>query len=203
MFFSSTAVDWSPLYPTSGKNLTAGDKISIPSTLTLPSSLNVTSQLFSQKKTGFGVDHTNVHACLTKGGFCSPFVSKTPGLVTHSAALKGPINDPVSFGVTLEAGTWTFITHYRIYVDNNVRCDFAKGKVQLVLPKLVENVASASVVSVSVILSALGMAVSIFFLFASFKWRKTNVFKLASWKFCAIASFGALLGNASILLWIP
>ena len=196
-------VDWSELFPTSGKNLTEGDTISVPATLILPTdgSMNVTTSLF--KNHLFDVDHTNVHACKTNGGFCSPFVSETPGLVTHSKALKGGGNENVKFDVTLEAGSWTFITHYRIFLDNNIRCDFAKGRVAFVLPKTVETMASNTVITVSISLSIIGMIVCLFFLIASFIWRKKNVFKLASWKFCALASFGGVLGNASVLLWIP
>ena len=196
-------VDWSQLYPTSGKNLTEGDQITIPATLILPTdgSLNVTTTLFKDHL--FDVDHTNVHACKTNGGFCSPFISETPGLVTHSKALKGSLNDGVNFDVLLEAGSWTFITHYRIFVDDNIRCDFSKGRVVRVLPKMIETRASETVVAVSISLCIIGMIVCVLFLLASFFWRKKNVFKLASWKFCAIASIGGILGNASVLLWVP
>ena len=105
--------------------------------------------------------------------------------------------------MTLEEGTWTFITHYRIFIDDEIRVDFAKGHIATVIPLQVETVASPEVITISLLLSVLGVVVSLLFLIASFYWRKTNVFKMASWKFCAISSFGGILGNLCILLWTP
>jgi hypothetical protein len=192
-------VDWSSIAPP--KKLVEGDKIAVPSHIIVPASINLTTTDF--KDHGFDIDHTNLHACKVSGGFCSPFVSASPGLVTHSPALKGTpgAHNPVNFNLELEPGDWTFITHFRIFVDDNVRCDFAKGMIVHVDPLLVETVASPAVITVTTVLSILGMALSIMFLIASFLYRKTNVFKLASWKFCALASLGGVTGNACILLW--
>jgi hypothetical protein len=191
------SVDWSKL---EGK-LIADSDVTVPSKLILPASINVTTPLF--KAHNLEVDHTNIHACLTKGGFCSPFVAQSPGLVTHTEALKGGKDDDVNFAVKLEEGTWTFITHYRIFVDDNIRVDFAKGRVATVEPLRVETTSSNIVNIISIALSIIGILISLVILIASFYWRRTNVFKLASWKFCVISSFGACLGNVCILLWVP
>lgn len=200
-------VDWSAV--SGSARLVEGDKISVPSHLMVPAAgdsngLNITTADF--KAHDFGIDHTNLHACKVSGGFCSPFVGEQPGLVTHSPALKGtpgPANE-VKFEMALEPGSWTFITHYRIFIDDNIRCDFAKGKIAHVESLQVETVASSAVINSSIALSIIGMAISLFFLVSSTcVCRKTNVFKLASWKFCAIASLGGMLGNGCILLWVP
>ena len=192
-------VDWTAL----SEKLVEGSEISIPSHIVIPDSLNVTTADF--KEHGFEIDHTNLHACKVSGGFCSPFVAQQPGLVTHSAALKGAsgASNGVDFEFVLEPGDWTYITHYRIFVDDNVRCDFAKGKIVHVDPLLTETVASPAVVSISIALSVVGMVISLVFLVCSFAFREKNIFKLASWKFCALASLGGIIGNACILLWTP
>lgn len=194
------SVDWSSLENT---RLVEGDLISIPSHMVIPDTINLTTTEF--KDHGFGIDHTNLHACKVSGGFCSPFVAESPGLVTHSPALRGNAgaHNPVKFDLQLEPGDWTFITHYRFFVDENIRCDFAKGKIVHVEPLLVETVAIPSVITVTTVLSIFGIMVSLMFLLVSYFYRKTNIFKLASWKFCALASLGGVLGNACILLWVP
>ena len=190
-------VDWTPF---KGR-LVEGDVINVPSLLILPATLNISTQLFKAHE--YSIDHTNIHACLTNGGFCSPFVAQSPSLVTHSEALKGMPMKDVTFSITLEQGTWTFITHYRIFIDNNIRIDFAKGHVAVVEPLRLETVAEPAIVTISVVFSIIGTVVSLLFLIGSYHWRNTNVFKLASWKFCAISAFGGVLGNLCILLWVP
>lgn len=199
-------VDWAAVLASS---LVEGDKVVIPSHLVVPApsssnALNITTTDF--KDHDYEIDHSNLHACKVSGGFCSPFVGQQPGLVTHSPALKGtPGNDTgVKFELVLEPGSWTFITHYRIYIDNNIRCDFARGKIVHVEPLQIETTASPAVINSSIALSIIGMTISMVFLVSSAcVCRKKNVFKLASWKFCAIASIGGILGNACILLWTP
>ena len=194
-------VDWAPIE--SPKRLVEGDMITIPSHIIVPPEINLTTTDFKDHE--FDIDHANLHACKVSGGFCSPFVSASPGLVTHSPALQGSPgrHNPIYFDLELEPGDWTFITHYRFFIDDNIRCDFAKGQIVHVDPLLIETIASPTVITVVTSLAVLGMLLSFMFLTASYIYRKTNVFKLASWKFCALASLGGMTGNACILLWIP
>ena len=65
-------VDWTPL---EGR-LIEGEVINIPSLLILPASLNISTQLFKAHE--YTIDHTNIHACLTNGGFCSVCSETSP-----------------------------------------------------------------------------------------------------------------------------
>ena len=74
----------------------------------------------------FDVPHANLHSCLSHIGFCTPMVSNTPGLATHSAALKGDfVPDEARGGdwvtavfeseLVLNAASYSVITHVRFY----------------------------------------------------------------------------------------
>ena len=76
------------------------------------------------------IPHANIHSCVRTVGFCTPFVSNTPGLATHSTALTGVIsNDEVSFtsDVSLDAGQYTMIAHVRWYDTSGRRHDMARA----------------------------------------------------------------------------
>jgi len=78
------------------------------------------------KDHGFEVDHANFHACMRRNGFCSPFVSVQPGLVTHAPAQKSHTGS-LTLEASLGVGLWTLIAHFRMYIDGGVRIDIAKG----------------------------------------------------------------------------
>lgn len=181
--------------------LTEGDIIPILSKLNVDDSINVTTEIY--KEHGYYSDHTNVHACKVSGGFCSPFVTATPGLVTHTPAKFGDEEESITFEPVLEAGDWTFIVHFRLYIDDNIRVDFAKGIIVNVKPKLVEISASDDMRNAAIAFAIVGAVISFAFFISVFKWRHTRVFRYASWKFCAVSTLGGIIANLSILLWVP
>lgn len=74
------------------------------------------------------ISHANIHSCLQKVGFCTPFVANSPGLATHTAELRGNLNDPVGdqsitdFNsiVNLQQDSYTVIAHARIFLFDDV-----------------------------------------------------------------------------------
>ena len=105
----------------SGETLIRDVPFSALSVLRWPADMNVTI-----KDHGFEVDHANFHACMRRNGFCSPFVSVQPGLVTHAPAQKSHTGS-LTLEASLGVGLWTLIAHFRMYIDGGVRIDIAKG----------------------------------------------------------------------------
>jgi hypothetical protein len=54
---------------------------------TIPQQRNIALAKDSGTNMAYHVPHANIHSCLRKVGFCTPFVANTPELATHSAAL--------------------------------------------------------------------------------------------------------------------
>ena len=72
------------------------------------------------------IPHANVHSCLRDVGFCTPFVSNTPGLATHSAALTAqlsPNEATITSEVKLDPGQYTVIIHGRWFDTAGLRHD--------------------------------------------------------------------------------
>ena len=76
----------------------------------------------------YDVPHSNLHSCLSHIGFCTPLVSNTPGLSTHSSALVSNLQPDTKRGETwlnatfvadlsLAASSYTIITHVRFYTS--------------------------------------------------------------------------------------
>ena len=81
--------------------------ISTPLSLTFPPSLNHSLPLMSRippvkfdttkyaivkQDTKGHVNHANIHSCIASRGVCSPFVSNTPGLATHTKAMDSDLD---------------------------------------------------------------------------------------------------------------
>jgi hypothetical protein len=73
-------------------------------------------------KTQRTVAHANIHSCIASRGACTPFVSNTVGLATHTEAKKGDFdsNGDVEFEseVKLTKDIYTIIAHVRFFVPN-------------------------------------------------------------------------------------
>lgn len=96
----------------------------------------------------YDVPHSNLHSCSQYVGFCTPLIADTPGVATHTAALKddlradaarGPTWANVSFSgeLVLEAGVYTVIAHVRFFTIEggaSVKYDAAMGIVRTVRP---------------------------------------------------------------------
>ena len=72
------------------------------------------------------IPHANIHSCLTSiEGDCTPFVSNTPELSTHSSALKSnftgteELEETFRSTFSLSAGSYTMIAHGRFYVSDS------------------------------------------------------------------------------------
>lgn len=74
------------------------------------------------------VPHANIHSCVANVGACTPFVSNTPGLSTHTAAAKGNLTKgtdgvfKATFNakVNLKNDQYTIIAHTRLLVEDGM-----------------------------------------------------------------------------------
>ena len=83
-------VDWSSL---EDKKLVEGDMISIPSHMIIPDTLNLTTTTF--KDHGFGIDHTNLHACKPIRHATSPAIFRHP--IARMKMILTPIQSQYHF----------------------------------------------------------------------------------------------------------
>ena len=72
------------------------------------------------------IPHANIHSCLTSiAGDCTPFVSNTPELSTHSSALKSnftgtdKLEEFFESTFSLSAASYTMIAHGRFFVSDS------------------------------------------------------------------------------------
>jgi hypothetical protein len=90
-------------------------------------------------KGGFEVPHANIHSCIAHLGACTPFVGNTPGLATHTPAIKGNLVEQARRGciwtatfespVHLAPHSYTMLAHGRFFDDaGTVKYDVAFGK---------------------------------------------------------------------------
>jgi len=70
------------------------------------------------------IPHVNIHSCVSSIGACTPFISNTPGLATHTSAHKRNITETHTPGrwcmdetidVTLDKGSYMMIAHVRFF----------------------------------------------------------------------------------------
>jgi len=123
-------------------------KFSMPDTLTdgVPSQASITFELADSwtivKDSGFMLPHVNIHSCLSKIGACTPFIKNTPGLSTHTEAVKRDITTTTTPGrwslsekmqVTLDAGSYMAIAHVRFFTSAG-KYDVAYGLPRTVQP---------------------------------------------------------------------
>ncbi|GMH94642.1 hypothetical protein TrVE_jg1985 [Triparma verrucosa] len=112
------------------ETLADGEAITMEYTLTVnPSSLTPTlgnTELVLNG--GNHIPHANIHSCVsgTDEGPCTPFISNTPGLATHSSALKSNFTasgtvytESFASEVSLTADSYTMIAHGRWYVGES------------------------------------------------------------------------------------
>lgn len=128
---------------------------------------NISTIGFAYEVTSDGaVIHANIHSCLRNVGGCTPFVSNTPGLSTHTAALTGEMSGDTALlatTVSLEAKEgppaayqgYTIIAHSRFEVNETgyafpTRYDVAIGLARDVHPPLVTSSSAAIVTSIAV-----------------------------------------------------
>eukprot|EP00961_Rhodomonas_salina_P172721 2329079-Rhodomonas_salina.1 len=68
------------------------------------------------------VPHANIHSCIASRGACTPFVANSPGLATHTPALKGDLDHTgyVMFSTTVQLveEQYTIIAHIRFFIPN-------------------------------------------------------------------------------------
>ena len=97
---------------------------------------------------GYDVPHSNLHSCSQYVGFCTPLIADTPGVATHTAALRGDLRADAARGpawanatfageLVLEAGVYTVIAHVRFFAVEagvTVQYDAAMGIVRTARP---------------------------------------------------------------------
>lgn len=70
------------------------------------------------------IPHANIHSCIANKGACTPFVSNTPGLSTHTPAITDAslVGGKYVFAsvVNLKADQYTIIAHTRMWVGTGV-----------------------------------------------------------------------------------
>jgi len=85
------------------------------------------------------IPHTNIHSCLRKVGFCTPFVANTPTLATHSPEVTGNFTEDgyfyVTNEVTLEAAQYTLISHGRWYDVSGLKHDMSRAVLKDFVPQ--------------------------------------------------------------------
>lgn len=91
-------------------------------------SIRVDPEKFEVAKQGdHHVPHANIHSCIASGGACTPFVSNSPGLSTHTEALIGSLDadgrGSFSSAVQLTEEQYTIIAHVRFYVKDKTAPD--------------------------------------------------------------------------------
>jgi hypothetical protein len=103
----------------------------------------------STKKDGLKeVPHANVHSCIASRGACTPFVSNSPGLATHTPALVEDVDDnghsKFLSDVKLTQESYVIIAHVRFFTPNKdnaalpaVKYDMAVGVVRDVKEEVV------------------------------------------------------------------
>jgi hypothetical protein len=97
-------------------------------------SLTLSTEKFGHKKSGNNdIPHANIHSCITSRGACTPFVSNSPGLATHTEALVGDFKSSTSSkgletgdieftsDVRLTEETYTIIAHVRFFSEVHAR----------------------------------------------------------------------------------
>lgn len=109
-----------------------------------------------KKGNSWMVPHSNVHSCIRSRGACTPFVSNTPGLSTHTPELRGNgtfvsggdvLLETFDTTVTLPEDEYTIILHGRFYIrdtlqtadqdcypDCLIKYDAAVGMIKSVVP---------------------------------------------------------------------
>mmetsp|Transcript_12883 Transcript_12883/g.31299 ORF Transcript_12883/g.31299 Transcript_12883/m.31299 type:complete len:902 (+) Transcript_12883:88-2793(+) len=80
----------------------------------------------------YHIPHANIHSCVRSVGFCTPFVSNTPGLSTHSPTVFGNVSETTKIGefssaVELEPLQYTIIAHIRWYDTSGNKHDMARA----------------------------------------------------------------------------
>eukprot|EP00277_Geminigera_cryophila_P005413 CAMPEP_0179432666 /NCGR_PEP_ID=MMETSP0799-20121207/17231_1 /TAXON_ID=46947 /ORGANISM="Geminigera cryophila, Strain CCMP2564" /LENGTH=563 /DNA_ID=CAMNT_0021210175 /DNA_START=215 /DNA_END=1906 /DNA_ORIENTATION=+ len=105
------------------------------------------------------IPHANIHSCIASRGACTPFVSNSPGLATHTEEVLGDFDSKGSItfesNVQLTEEQYTIIAHIRFYVkaDNatqpNSKYDVAIGISRSVVPPVAE-VSADSLISTAV-----------------------------------------------------
>merc|ERR1712070_800193 len=103
--------------------------------------------------------HVNIHSCVSSIGACTPFIKNTPGLSTHTGAVKRNITETSTAGrwtmeetidVTLDKGSYMMIGHVRFFTSAG-KHDVAFG-----LPTQVEDSSDDSALIMFICLVTLG-----------------------------------------------
>jgi hypothetical protein len=96
-----------------------------------PYEVRYTMEVPSMRSPEALIPHANIHSCVRTVGFCSPFVSDTPGLATHTEANEGEElkSGRASFlsTVVLGEGQYTIIVHARWFDTLGVQHDMARA----------------------------------------------------------------------------
>eukprot|EP00929_Paragymnodinium_shiwhaense_P026878 TRINITY_DN1588_c0_g1_i1.p1 TRINITY_DN1588_c0_g1~~TRINITY_DN1588_c0_g1_i1.p1 ORF type:complete len:538 (+),score=100.42 TRINITY_DN1588_c0_g1_i1:100-1713(+) len=73
----------------------------------------------------YHVPHANIHSCIRSRGACTPFVSNSPGLATHTPEIRGngtyvdnTFSGSFETDVQLTKDEYTIIAHVRFYVPD-------------------------------------------------------------------------------------
>ncbi|GAB5036729.1 Hypothetical protein NocV09_04700210 [Nannochloropsis oceanica] len=148
--------------------------------------------------------HANVHSCVATVGFCSPFISNTPGLSTHSPEKRlnlTPIPSKPGWStalipnvVRLDPGTYTIIAH--IWLETRKNNDVIKWSVaqavtrEVLPPKHFLTIAPAITYAMGAIV-ALTLAFLLFNVAALLYYRKHKIIRFSQGDILQV--YGALI----------
>jgi hypothetical protein len=153
----------------------------VAAVLTLNTSkVNLVSQIVGDHGDVYDLSHTNVHSCISKNGVCTPFISNTPSLATHTNAIamnitepSDPTNEPgisrtrIEALVSLTEEQYQIIFHVRMFrVENGMtyKYDIAAGITRTVRAPQKEKAKTSTGAIVSVAACAAVVLVGLSFL---------------------------------------
>jgi len=141
---SKVEYTWSmpdPFYGRTDYNVTFRGTVAEKGSATAHGGLTVdgpTEVTDGSEKYAFDFVHSNIHSCVRSVGFCTPFISNTPGLATHAPADKGLIEDTAEYPKAkrsrefkndffLDVGGYTMIAHVRWFDTTGTKHDMARA----------------------------------------------------------------------------
>jgi len=181
-------------------------------TMTVDPSMGVITKKTVKEKS-VDVPHANIHSCLQKVGFCSPFVANTPGLATHTPALVGDLvltekslTQTFTSDVVLEASMYTVIAHGRVFVSKcasgpgcKFQYDIAAAIRRTVLPQENQVIIPTSVKTG--MLSVASIATGIIFITLALiaKWRQEKVMRFSQPLFLGLLCISGVVASMGTL----
>ncbi len=163
---------------------------------------SITPQII--KNVQYEIPHANVHSCFSRVGFCTPFVTNTPSLATHTEAILSNMTSSTytdfKSSVSLsDPNSYTIIAHGRVIMNNTIKYDVANAIRRVVLPA--ENEIKIDQSFGDVVLGTVGFAEFIVFVLVvlTLYWRNEKVIRYSQLPFLLIMMISAMVSIGGVL----